>query len=66
MPEDEQTPQPDDRDPYEPPAVTALGYVADLTLDTGGSPTDFSDARLKDEIRPLDGALERLRSLRTC
>jgi len=64
MPEDEQTPQPDDRDPYEPPAVTALGYVADLTLDTGGSPA-ISDARVKDEIRPLGGALERLRSLRT-
>jgi len=64
MPDDEQTPQPDDRDPYEPPAVIALGYVADLTLDDGGSPA-YSDARLKDEIRPLDGALERLRSLRT-
>ena len=49
---------------YEKPALVPIGRVADLT---GGQDSSavFSDARLKDEVRPVGSALERLRAVET-
>jgi hypothetical protein len=55
------------REPYEPPLAEDLD-VAEGTVATASGvaktpPSDFSDRTLKEEIEPISGALQRLRSL---
>jgi hypothetical protein len=54
------------REAYEPPAILAIGSLADLTSSpVEGSIGDFSDRILKQRIEPLEDPVGRLRAVRT-
>ena len=64
--ESDETAREETKETYEPPALVALGSVAELTASsTDDGSLGISDRVLKDEIAPLVNALGRLRALRT-
>jgi hypothetical protein len=50
---------------YEPPSITRLGSLAELTQVVSSSAQDDSDRQLKDDVKVLERPLERLREIRT-
>jgi hypothetical protein len=50
---------------YEPPSITTLGSLAELTQVVSSSVHDESDRQLKDDVRQLERPLERLHEIRT-
>ena len=63
--ESDETAREEAKETYEPPALVALGSVAELTASTADDSITFSDRVLKEEVAPLGNALGRLRALQT-